>query len=57
MTDWGQQFPEQVVESMRDKTILKRVVDLDDVASLAKTVVLNGSLTGQNFTIDCGIAL
>ncbi|KIW53593.1 hypothetical protein PV05_09150 [Exophiala xenobiotica] len=50
-------FPEQVVESMRDKTILKRVVDLDDVANLAKTVVLNGSLTGQNFTIDCGIAL
>ena len=57
MTEWGQQFPEQVVESMRDKTILKRVVDLDDVANLAKTVVLNGSLTGQNFTIDCGIAL
>ncbi|KIX92635.1 uncharacterized protein Z520_11664 [Fonsecaea multimorphosa CBS 102226] len=57
MTDWGQQFPEHVVESVRDKTILKRVVDLDDVANLAKTIVLNGSLTGQNFTIDCGIAL
>ena len=57
MTDWGQKFPDQAVASVRDKAILKRLADLDDVANLAKSILLNGSLTGQNVVIDCGIAI
>ncbi|KXJ95602.1 short chain dehydrogenase [Microdochium bolleyi] len=57
LTEWGSNFSEEVVESLKQKAALKDVATVEDVAQQVKTFALSRSQTGQNAVIDCGIAI
>lgn len=57
MSEWGQQFPESTVKAISERSPLKRLTTLEDVAELVRTTVLSKSLTGQNIVIDCGLSI
>jgi NAD(P)-dependent dehydrogenase (short-subunit alcohol dehydrogenase family) len=57
MTEWGEKFGEEKVKATTQKGALKRLAEVKDVAEMVKSVAMNGSVTGQNFVVDCGIAI
>ncbi|KAJ1331639.1 ketoreductase RED2 [Microdochium nivale] len=57
MTEWGNKFPDDIIESNRQKAVLKDIATVEDVAQQVKTFALSRSQTGQNAVIDCGIAI
>ncbi|KAH7035459.1 short chain dehydrogenase [Microdochium trichocladiopsis] len=57
LTEWGSQFPEDVINANRERSALKSVATVEDVAEQVKTFSLSKSITGQNLVIDCGIAI
>ncbi|RMZ79598.1 hypothetical protein DV737_g3297, partial [Chaetothyriales sp. CBS 132003] len=57
MTEWGSQFPPEKIEGSKQKSLLKDLANVDDVAQQVKTLVLSKSITGQNIVMDCGIAI
>ncbi|CAK7205301.1 hypothetical protein SEUCBS139899_008070 [Sporothrix eucalyptigena] len=57
LTEWGQRFPEDKIEATKNKAVLGRLAEIDDVAAQVATLALSRSITGQNVVIDGGIAL
>ena len=57
MTEWGEKFPESKVKATTEKSALKRLADVDDVAEQVRSLAMSKSITGQNIVIDCGIAV
>jgi len=57
LTEWGNNFSPEVIETMRQKAALKEISTVEDVADQVKTFALSKSITGQNLVIDCGIAI
>ncbi|KAF5527845.1 hypothetical protein COL154_000910 [Colletotrichum chrysophilum] len=57
LTDWGLQFSEEQREAMREKTRLKRLPTVDDVADQVLCFAKSRSVTGANVVIDGGLSL
>ncbi|CAK7229494.1 hypothetical protein SBRCBS47491_007266 [Sporothrix bragantina] len=57
MTEWGQRFTDDQIQSAVDKTALGRLATIEDVAEQVKGLALSTSITGQNIVIDGGIAI
>lgn len=57
MTEWGQKFPESKIKATAEKSVLKRLATVEDVAEQVRTLAINKSMTGQNIVLDCGIAV
>ncbi|KAF2648389.1 NAD(P)-binding protein [Lophiostoma macrostomum CBS 122681] len=57
LTDWGRQFPEAKLNSVKEKSALKRFATPEDVAQMVKYFALAQSVTGQNSVIDAGFSL
>ncbi|KAF6813338.1 short-chain dehydrogenase [Colletotrichum sojae] len=57
LTDWGMQFSEEQRESARERTRLKRLPTVDDVADQVLCFARSRSVTGANAVIDGGLSL
>ncbi|KAM0278389.1 hypothetical protein ACHAQH_005211 [Verticillium albo-atrum] len=56
-TEWGLQFPEEQREAARERTPLKRVPTVEEVAEQVWCFVQSKTVTGANAVIDGGLSL
>ncbi|KAH8699140.1 short chain dehydrogenase/reductase [Talaromyces proteolyticus] len=54
LTDWGRQFSDEYLEGIKDKSALKKLADIEDVADLYISLSKNKSITGSAVGIDSG---
>ncbi|CAG7926587.1 unnamed protein product [Penicillium olsonii] len=57
LTEWGQRFPPEAIQSWIDRTALKRAPEVEDCADMFITLAKNASITGQAIVIDSGFAI
>ncbi|ERT03416.1 hypothetical protein HMPREF1624_01731 [Sporothrix schenckii ATCC 58251] len=57
MTEWGRRFSDAQIQQATDKTALRRLATIEDVADQVKTLALSQSMTGQNVVVDGGVAI
>ncbi|KAK4693016.1 hypothetical protein P7C71_g4303, partial [Lecanoromycetidae sp. Uapishka_2] len=57
LTDWGRQFSEEKLAAATEKTQLKRLPTVEDVADQIVLFAKSRSVTGTNAVIDCGFSL
>lgn len=57
MTEWGQQFAPEKIEAVIQRSALKRVATVEDVAEQVKVLCLNRGITGQNIIVDGGMTI
>ncbi|KAJ5709965.1 hypothetical protein N7493_009557 [Penicillium malachiteum] len=57
LTEWGQKFPQEKIDAMREKMVLKKLPEVEDVADMFIAIAKNSSMTGQAVQIDCGFAI
>ncbi|KAK1636562.1 hypothetical protein BDP81DRAFT_24578 [Colletotrichum phormii] len=57
LTDWGLQFPQEKQQAARDRTPLKRLATVDDVADQVLCFARSRSVTGANAVIDGGLSI
>ncbi|KAJ5085544.1 hypothetical protein N7532_010315 [Penicillium argentinense] len=57
LTEWGQQFSPEKIEGWTQKTVLKRVPEVEDTADMYVTIAKNLSMTGQSIQVDSGFAI
>ncbi|WYZ34938.1 hypothetical protein EsH8_I_001214 [Colletotrichum jinshuiense] len=57
LTEWGLQFPEEQQQAARDKTRLKRLPTVEDVADQVLCFAKSRSVTGANAVIDGGLSI
>jgi NAD(P)-dependent dehydrogenase (short-subunit alcohol dehydrogenase family) len=55
--DWGLQFPPEKIEEIKERTQLKRLATVEDVAEQVLCFVRSKSVTGVNAIIDGGMSL
>jgi 3-oxoacyl-[acyl-carrier protein] reductase len=56
LTRWVAGFPEERLQAMQEKALLKKAPDLDDVAAAFVMLAKNTSMTGQVIVVDAGLA-
>jgi NAD(P)-dependent dehydrogenase (short-subunit alcohol dehydrogenase family) len=57
LTEWGQRFPEDKIQATIEKSMLKSLPTVEDVADQVRALAVSKSMTGQNVVMDCGIAV
>ncbi|KAI0409719.1 short chain dehydrogenase [Xylaria palmicola] len=57
LTEWAERFTQEQKEEHRQKTKLKRIVTVEDVADQVLTFARNRSVTGVNVVMDAGFNL
>ncbi|KAK1532610.1 short-chain dehydrogenase [Colletotrichum costaricense] len=57
LTEWGLQFPQEKQQAARDRTPLKRLATVDDVADQVLCFARSRSVTGANAVIDGGLSI
>ncbi|KAI1844278.1 hypothetical protein JX265_007883 [Neoarthrinium moseri] len=57
LTEWGNKFADEAKEAHRQKTKLKRMATVEDVAEQVLTLARNRSMTGVNSVLDAGFSL
>ncbi|KAI0600178.1 short chain dehydrogenase [Biscogniauxia sp. FL1348] len=57
LTEWAERFTPEQKEAHRQKTTLKRIVTVEDVAEQVFTFAQNKSTTGVNIVMDAGFTL
>ncbi|KAF2500886.1 NAD(P)-binding protein [Lophium mytilinum] len=57
LTDWGRQFSEERLQTVKTINVLKRLAKTEDVAQQVKVLVLSQSVTGVNSVVDAGFSL
>ncbi|KAI0882879.1 short chain dehydrogenase [Annulohypoxylon maeteangense] len=57
LTEWAERFTDDQKEAHRQKTALKRFVNIDDVADQVLTLAKSSSTTGINVVVDAGYIL
>ncbi|KAI0456550.1 short chain dehydrogenase [Xylaria acuta] len=57
LTEWAERFTDELKEEHRQKTKLKRIVTVEDVADQVLTFARNKSMTGVNVLMDAGFIL
>ncbi|PKX97941.1 SDR family NAD(P)-dependent oxidoreductase [Aspergillus novofumigatus IBT 16806] len=57
LTDWGLQFPEEKLNAVKEKNLLKRFATPEDVAEQVKVFATSKSMTGVNAVIDAGFSV
>lgn len=55
--EWGLQFPQEKQQAARDRTPLKRLATVDDVADQVLCFARSRSVTGANAVIDGGLSI
>ncbi|KAJ3528156.1 hypothetical protein NM208_g10339 [Fusarium decemcellulare] len=55
-TNWIAEIPKTKVNEAKEKTLLKTLTDVGDVAEQVMLLVKSGSVTGANFVIDSGFS-
>lgn len=56
MTEWGRNFAPEAVEHFRQRSQLKRVVDVEDCANAFVMLAQNASITGQSIQVSSAVA-
>lgn len=57
MTEWGQKFPEQMIQGLKNRAALKHETFLEDCADAFISLAKNNSVTGQQIVVDSGLLL
>lgn len=57
LTEWAERFTDELKEEHRQKTKLKRIVTVEDVADQVLTFARSKSMTGVNVVMDAGFNL
>ncbi|EKV08373.1 Short chain dehydrogenase, putative [Penicillium digitatum] len=57
LTEWGQGFSPDKIESWKNATTLKRAPEVEDCADMFVTLAKNASITGQTVQIDSGFGI
>lgn len=57
LTEWAERFTDEQKEEHRQKTKLKRIVTVEDVADQVLGLARNRSMTGVNVIMDAGFTL
>ncbi|KAK7522220.1 short chain dehydrogenase/reductase [Phyllosticta citriasiana] len=55
LTEWGEKYPPETIEAMKEKAALKSVTDLQDCADAYVMLVKNTSITGAKIQVDAGL--
>ncbi|KAK8167981.1 short chain dehydrogenase/reductase [Phyllosticta citrichinensis] len=55
LTDWGEMYPPEAIEAMKEKSALKSVTDLQDCADAYVMLAKNTSITGAKIQVDAGL--
>ncbi|RGP66030.1 granaticin polyketide synthase ketoacyl reductase 2 [Fusarium sporotrichioides] len=56
-TNWIAGFPQSKIDDAREKTLLKRITQVDDVADQIILLIKSESVTGANVVIDAGFSI
>ena len=54
LTRWAAGFNEAWVEANKQKTLLKKIADVEECAGMYLSIARNDSMTGQILAVDCG---
>ncbi|KAL9623821.1 MAG: hypothetical protein Q9160_001812 [Pyrenula sp. 1 TL-2023] len=57
MTEWGQRFSQDKVDAVVQRSALKRVATVEEVAEQVKLLCMNRGITGQNVLVDGGLII
>jgi len=57
LTRWTSDFPEERIQAMKDRTPLRKTVDIEDLARMTVELACNDSMTGETIVVDSGISL
>jgi hypothetical protein len=57
LQEWGLKFPPEKIEAAKQKTALKKIVTVEDVAEQVLCFAKSRTATGQNAVIDAGWSL
>ncbi|KAK0510169.1 hypothetical protein JMJ35_007563 [Cladonia borealis] len=57
LTDWGRKFSDEKLAAAKEKSKLKRLATVEDVANQIVLFAKSRSVTGTNAVIDCGSSL
>ncbi|CZR60146.1 probable dehydrogenases with different specificities (related to short-chain alcohol dehydrogenases) [Phialocephala subalpina] len=57
LTEWGQKFPEQLIQGLNSRATLKHETYLDDCADAFISLAKNNSMTGQQIIVDSGLIM
>ncbi|KAK0653435.1 Granaticin polyketide synthase putative ketoacyl reductase 2 [Lasiodiplodia hormozganensis] len=55
LTDWGNQYGEERIASLKDRAALKKETDLQDCANVFVDLAKNTSITGAKIQVDAGL--
>ncbi|KAI1073091.1 hypothetical protein LB507_009016 [Fusarium sp. FIESC RH6] len=56
-TNWIAEFPQSKIEEAKEKTLLKQITQVDDVADQIILLIKSQSITGTNVVIDSGFSV
>ncbi|RTE79437.1 hypothetical protein BHE90_006062 [Fusarium euwallaceae] len=56
-TNWIAEIPKTKVDEAKEKTLLKTLTDVEDVAEQVVLLVKSTSTTGANFVLDSGFSV
>ncbi|KAM0352228.1 hypothetical protein HYE67_010114 [Fusarium culmorum] len=56
-TNWIEGFPQSKIDEAREKTLLRRITQVDDVADQIILLIKSESITGSNVVIDSGFSV
>ncbi|KAJ4003196.1 hypothetical protein NW752_011629 [Fusarium irregulare] len=56
-TNWIADFPQSKIEEAKEKTLLKQITQVDDVADQIILLIKSQSITGTNVVIDSGFSV
>jgi len=57
LTEWGLQYSEERIKAIKEAAPLKHETFLDDCADAYISAAKNTSMTGQQITVDAGLAI
>ncbi|CAK9781746.1 short chain dehydrogenase/reductase [Cutaneotrichosporon oleaginosum] len=52
LTEWSQGFTEEKLKKVRERNVLKKITDVEDVALQYVSLIENGSMTGQVIQVN-----
>ncbi|KAF2142532.1 uncharacterized protein K452DRAFT_20218 [Aplosporella prunicola CBS 121167] len=55
LTEWGNKYGEERIQSLKERSVLKKETDLQDCANAFVMLAKNTSITGQKIQVDAGL--
>ncbi|KAI9723481.1 MAG: hypothetical protein M1828_004211 [Chrysothrix sp. TS-e1954] len=57
LTEWGLKYSPEMIQAIKDRSVLKQETDIEDCANAFVMVAKNSSMTGMKIQVDGGVAV